>query len=71
MVYLNIMNNHYESYATFSDCYCMLFPTYWKGEGFLGAIIDFYISGLPVITTDWNMNKEVFQDVETGLIVPI
>jgi glycosyltransferase involved in cell wall biosynthesis len=69
--YLDIMNNQQESYATLSEYSCMLFPTYWQGEGFPGVIIDAYIAGLPVIATDWNMNKEVVEDGETGLIIPI
>ncbi len=69
--YLDIMNNQQESYATLSEYSCMLFPTYWKGEGFPGVIIDAYIAGLPVIATDWNMNKEVVEDGETGSIIPI
>ncbi len=69
--YLDIMNKQQESYATLSEYSCMLFPTYWKGEGFPGVIIDAYVAGLPVIATDWNMNKEVVEDGETGLIVPI
>jgi glycosyltransferase involved in cell wall biosynthesis len=69
--YLDIMNNQQVSYATLSEYSCMLFPTYWKGEGFPGVIIDAYVAGLPVIATDWNMNKEVVEDGETGLIVPI
>jgi len=69
--YLDIMNKQHESYAKLSEYSCMLFPTYWMGEGFPGVIIDAYIAGLPVIATDWNMNKEVVEDGETGLIVPI
>lgn len=69
--YLDIMNNQQKSYATLSEYSCMLFPTYWQGEGFPGVIIDAYIAGLPVIATDWNMNKEVILDGETGLIIPI
>ena len=69
--YLDIMNNQQESYATLSEYSCMLFPTYWMGEGFPGVIIDAYIAGLPVIATDWNMNKEVIEDGETGIIIPI
>jgi glycosyltransferase involved in cell wall biosynthesis len=69
--YLDIMNKQQESYATLSEYSCMLFPTYWTGEGFPGVIIDAYVAGLPVIATDWNMNKEVIVDGETGLIVPI
>jgi glycosyltransferase involved in cell wall biosynthesis len=69
--YLDIMNNQIESYKTLSEYSGMLFPTYWQGEGFPGVIIDAYIAGLPVIATDWNMNKEVVEDGVTGLIVPI
>jgi glycosyltransferase involved in cell wall biosynthesis len=69
--YLDIMNNQQESYATLSEYSCMLFPTYWMGEGFPGVIIDAYVAGLPVIATDWNMNNEVVEDGVTGLIVPI
>lgn len=69
--YLDIMNNQQESYETLSEYSCMLFPTYWMGEGFPGVIIDAYVAGLPVISSDWNMNKEVVQDGETGIIIPI
>jgi glycosyltransferase involved in cell wall biosynthesis len=69
--YLDIMNKQQESYAKLSEYSCMLFPTFWQGEGFPGVIIDAYVGGLPVIATDWNMNIEVVEDGETGLIVPI
>ena len=69
--YLDIMNNQVQSYEKLSEYYCMLFPTYWQGEGFPGVIIDAYVAGLPVIATDWNMNKEVVEDSETGLIIRI
>ena len=69
--YLDIMNNQLESYAILSEYSCMLFPTYWMGEGFPGVIIDAYVAGLPVIATDWNMNKEVVEDGKTGIIIPI
>ena len=69
--YLDIMNNQQESYETLSEYSCMLFPTYWQGEGFPGVIIDAYVAGLPVIATDWNMNMEVVEDRKTGMIIPI
>ena len=69
--YLDIMNNQQGSYETLSDYSCMLFPTYWQGEGFPGVIIDAYVAGLPLIATDWNMNKEVVEDGKTGIIIPI
>jgi glycosyltransferase involved in cell wall biosynthesis len=69
--YLDIMNKQKESYNLLSQYSCMLFPTYWKGEGFPGVIIDANIAGLPVIATDWNMNKEVVEEGKTGIIIPI
>ena len=69
--YLNIMDKQDESYFTLSEYSCLLFPTYWMGEGFPGVIIDAYIAGLPVIATDWNMNKEVVEEGKTGIIIPI
>ena len=69
--YLDIMNNQQASYETLSDYSCMLFPTYWQGEGFPGVIIDAYVASLPIIATDWNMNKEVVEDGKTGMIITI
>ena len=37
----------------------MLFPTFWKGEGFPGAIIDSLISSLPIVASNWNYNSEI------------
>ncbi len=69
--YLDVMSKPEESYQKLSEYSCMLFPTYWRGEGFPGVIIDAFIAGLPVIATDWNMNIELVRENETGLIVPI
>ena len=49
----------------------MLFPTYWHGEGFPGIVIDAYIASLPIIASDWNLNKDVIEDGETGWIIPV
>lgn len=57
-----------KNYAILSSYSVMLFPTFWKGEGFPGVIIDSYIAGLPVIATDWNMNKEVIENEKTGFL---
>lgn len=66
---LNLNNkNGYDILSSYS---AMLFPTIWPGEGFPGVIIDAYISGLPIIATDWNLNKELIIDGKTGFVVPI
>jgi glycosyltransferase involved in cell wall biosynthesis len=66
---LNIMGDPGQSYQKLSEYDCMLFPTYWESEGFPGVIIDAFISSLPVIASDWNMNTEFIQDGVNGLIV--
>lgn len=58
-----------ENYKVLSDYDVMLFPTYWDGEGFPGVIVDSYIAGLPVIASDWSMNREIIEDNVTGWII--
>ncbi len=48
----------------------MLFPTYWEGEGFPGIVVDACVAGLPIIASDWSMNREVVEDGVTGWIIP-
>lgn len=67
--FLNLTNN--SGYEALSSYDVMLFPTYWGGEGFPGIVIDANMSGLPIIATDWNMNKEVIIDGKTGFIIPV
>ena len=58
--YMGILNlTDIKGYQQLSNYDVMLFPTYWDGEGFPGVVIDAYISGLPVIATEWNLNREV------------
>ncbi|WP_288278172.1 glycosyltransferase [uncultured Prevotella sp.] len=59
-----------SNYDVLSSYDMMLFPTYWHGEGFPGIVIDAYISSLPLIASDWNLNKDVIIDGETGWIIP-
>jgi len=59
-------NSGYDTLAAYD---VLLFPTYWMGEGFPGVVIDAYIAGLPIISSDWNCNEEVV-DAETGIIIP-
>ncbi len=59
--------NNYDELAQYD---VMLFPTYWHGEGFPGIVIDAYIASLPIIASDWNLNKDVVEDDMTGWIIP-
>lgn len=66
--FLNLMSN--SGYETLSTYDVMLFPTYWEGEGFPGIVIDANMSGVPIIASDWSMNREVIADGQTGFIIP-
>lgn len=48
-----------------------VFPTYWKGEGFPGVLIDALIANIPIIATKWQYNSEIIRDEENGLIVEV
>ncbi|MFW6029414.1 MAG: glycosyltransferase [Halanaerobiales bacterium] len=57
-----------NNYRKLSNYNLFLFPTYWHGEGFPGVVIDSFISGIPVLASDWNHNTEVIQDKYNGII---
>ena len=57
-----------EIYDILSGYDCMVFPTYYPGEGFPGAVVDAFISGLPVIASNWKYNNEYICDGETGYL---
>ena len=59
-----------EGYDTLATYHAMVFPTYWKGEGFAGIFIDAFIAGLPVLASDWAYNAEILSDEQLGLIYP-
>lgn len=67
--FLNLQNE--KGYDKLSQYDLMLFPTYWKGEGFAGVFIDVFISGVPMIVTDWAHNKQFMSDGETALFIPV
>lgn len=59
-----------ESVSTVKNYYALLFPTYWFGEGFPGTIVDAFASGVPVIASDWNSNKEIVENFVSGIVYP-
>lgn len=59
-----------KSVDAIKDYYALLFPTYWKGEGFPGTIVDAFSAGLPVIATNWNCNGEIVSDRVNGILYP-
>jgi len=66
---MDLINDTSAAYAELAAYDCLLFPTRWKGEGFPGVVIDSFVAGLAVIATDWNMNRELVKEGETGLLI--
>lgn len=58
------------NYSRLSEYHYMLFPTYWYGEGCPGVIIDAFMTGTPVIASDWNLNPEYVKDSLNGYLFP-
>lgn len=58
-----------ENYSILSKYDFMLFPTYWEGEGCPGVIIDSYFAGVPIIASDWNLNKDYIENNKTGILI--
>lgn len=67
--FLNLRKN--EGYDRLAGYDVMLFPTYWRGEGFAGVFIDAFISGVPMIASDWAHNRQFMTENETALFVPV
>ena len=59
----------FDSTKVLKTYYAVLFPTYYKGEGFAGTIIDAMAAGVPVIASDWKYNAEIIENNITGIIV--
>lgn len=58
----------YDQLATYD---AMLFPSFWRSEGFAGVFIDAFIAGLPVLASDWGHNADSIINGKTGLIFPV
>jgi glycosyltransferase involved in cell wall biosynthesis len=57
-----------QIYCTLEKYDLSLLPTQYPGEGFPGTILDSYISGLPVIVSNWRHLPEFVDQGETGFI---
>lgn len=58
-----------KSVDVLKEYFALLFPTYYKGEGFAGTLIDAYSAGVPVIATDWKYNSELVNEA-VGYVYP-
>jgi glycosyltransferase involved in cell wall biosynthesis len=59
-----------EVYQVLMQYDVLLFPTQYYTEGLPGAIVDAYISGIPVIATEWVHAHEFIQHGKTGFLIP-
>ena len=58
-------------YDILASYHAMIFPTYWRGEGFAGVFIDAFIAGLPMLVSDWAHNSEIIREGELGILYPV
>ena len=58
-------------YTTLSKYDILIFPTRYLGEGFPGTILDAYISGLPVIASNWRYIPEFIDEDKTGYLFDV
>lgn len=57
-----------QTVETIAPYFALLFPTFWKGEGFPGTLIDAFDAGLPVVASKWGMNDELIEDGVNGYL---
>lgn len=57
-----------KSVDTIKNYDLLLFPTYYKGEGLAGTIIDAFFAGVPVVASDWRYNSDIIRDKINGFI---
>jgi len=46
-----------------------LLPTYYKGEGYPGIVIEAYSLGIPIIATTLEGLREITDEYETGILI--
>lgn len=49
----------------------MLLPTWFKGEGYPGIIIEALSLGMPVISTEWISIPEIIEDGFNGKLIEV
>ena len=68
--YQGVLNRE-EVLPTLRKYDVLVLPTFYRGEGYPGAIIEAYSIGLPVITTYWRAIPEIVEEGINGrLILP-
>lgn len=67
--YKGVVNNN-EVVETLKNYDVFVFPTEYTGEGFPAVLIEAFLSGLVVIASDMNYNKEIVKDAINGWVFP-
>lgn len=57
-----------KSTETLKQYFALLFPTYYKSEGYPNTFVDAFSAGLPVIATDFKYNAEIINSSRDGII---
>lgn len=58
-----------EVMPTLNEYDVLLLPTFYKGEGYPGIIIEAFSLGIPVISTTLQGIKEIVSDQKTGILI--
>ena len=53
---------------TLQDFDLMLLPSFYKGEGLPGSIVEAYFAGIPVIVSNWKFLPEFVEHGKTGFV---
>lgn len=57
-----------SAYSVLNGYDVLVLPTKYETEGFPGAVLDAYISGIPVVVSSWIHASEFVEHEKTGLI---
>lgn len=66
--YQGVLNRE-EVLPTLQKYDVLVLPTFYRGEGYPGAIMEAYSIGLPVITTHWRAIPEIVEQGSSGLLI--
>lgn len=61
--------NPSDIHNTLSNYDVLVLPTRYEGEGFPGSVLDSYISGIPVIVSNWKFIPEFVKENKTGFVI--
>lgn len=57
-----------ESNKVLKKYFALLFPTYYKSEGYPNTFVDAFAAGVPVIASDFKYNRELINEGHDGFL---